>query len=172
VPATSTSAGPRRSTSTTAPSSLRTTAAPFRRSSKASNAPWPASTAASSPRRFSSANAVRGLLDGICKEAAEILKTKRISPQVFGVMKKMKPMRQIEVADLLVAASNFSVPYTRALLAATRPNMLVDPDKKAIDGLSPEQAARHAEGDGGLIQHHSDILRAPEAILEGGSLEA
>jgi hypothetical protein len=31
----------------------------------------------------------------------------------------MKPMRQIEVAELLATASNFSVPYTKALLPAT-----------------------------------------------------
>jgi hypothetical protein len=83
------------------------------------------------------------LLDGICKEAAEILKTRHMSPQVFGLLKKMKPVRQIEVAELLMAASNFSVPYTKALLAATRPEMLVDPEKhKAVDGLTPEQVSR------------------------------
>ena len=153
----------------------------------------------------------RDLLDGICKEAAEILKTKRMSPQVFGVMKKMKPMRQIEVAELLVAACNFSVPYTKALLAATRPDMLVDPDKlKAVDGLSPEQVAKMqkemevlqrelklieashgnevlnlvlARGYLGkllgnarilryLSQHHGDILRELQAIIEGATLEA
>jgi prepilin-type processing-associated H-X9-DG protein len=85
----------------------------------------------------------RDLLDGICKEAAEILKNKRMSPQVFSVMKKMKPMRQIEVAELLTIASNFSVPYTKALLAATRPELLVEPDKnKTVDGLSTEQVAK------------------------------
>jgi hypothetical protein len=82
-------------------------------------------------------------LDGICKEAAEILKTKLIAPHVFGLIKKMKPMRQIEVAETLNSASNFSVPYTKALLAATRPEMLVDPDKqKRVNGLSAEQMAR------------------------------
>jgi ParB-like chromosome segregation protein Spo0J len=153
----------------------------------------------------------RDLLDGICKEAAEILKTTRISPQVFGSMKKMKPMRQIEVAELLAASHNFSVPYTKALLAATRPDMLMDPDKhKVVDGLSPEQVAKmqkeaevlqrelklieESHGDevlnlvlargylGKLFgnsrivrylnQHHGDILRELQTILEGTSLEA
>jgi hypothetical protein len=55
----------------------------------------------------------------------------------------MKPMRQIEVAELLATANNFSVPYTKALLAATPPDMLVEPDKhKAVDGLTAEQMAR------------------------------
>jgi len=55
----------------------------------------------------------------------------------------MKPMRQIEVAELLVTANNFSVPYTKALLAATPPDMLVEPEKhKTVEGLTPEQMAR------------------------------
>ena len=52
-------------------------------------------------------------------------------------------MRQIEVAELLAAASNFSVPYIKALLAATHPDMLIDPDKsKIVEGLSPEQVSK------------------------------
>lgn len=82
----------------------------------------------------------RDLLDGICKEAADILKTRHMSPLVFSLLKKMKPMRQIEVAELLATASNFSVPYTKALLAATKPEMLIDSEKqKALEGLTPEQ---------------------------------
>jgi ParB-like chromosome segregation protein Spo0J len=85
----------------------------------------------------------RDLLDGICKEAAEFLKTKQLAPNVFTVLKKMKPMRQIEVAELLVTANNFSVPYTKALLAATSPDMLVEPEKhKSVDGLTPDQMTR------------------------------
>ena len=85
----------------------------------------------------------RDLLNGICKEAAEILKTKHLAPNVFPVLKKMKPMRQIEVAELLLTANNFSVPYTKALLSATQPDMLVEPEKhKTVDGLTPEQMAR------------------------------
>jgi len=85
----------------------------------------------------------RDLLNGICKEAAELLKTKHIASNVFPVLRKMKPMRQIEVAELLATANNFSVPYTKALLAATPPHMLVEPDKhKSVDGLTPEQMAK------------------------------
>lgn len=52
-------------------------------------------------------------------------------------------MRQIEVAELLLATGNFSVPYVKALLAATRPDMLVDSDKhKVIEGLTSEQVAK------------------------------
>jgi hypothetical protein len=85
----------------------------------------------------------RDLLNGICKEAADILKHKHVSLGVFSVLKKMKPMRQIEVAELLTATTNFSVPYAKALLVATRPEMLVDPAKhKGGNGLTPDQIAK------------------------------
>jgi RepB plasmid partitioning protein len=80
------------------------------------------------------------LLVGICTEVAEILKNKRVAPEVFAVLKKAKALRQIEIAELLVAASNCSVPYTKALLAATPPEMLVDPDRnKVAEGLCPNR---------------------------------
>lgn len=85
----------------------------------------------------------RDLLNGICHEAAEILKNKHISPAVFSFLRKMKAMRQIEVAELLVASGNFSKPYVKALFAATQPDMLLDPDKhKAVQGLTPEQITK------------------------------
>jgi hypothetical protein len=85
----------------------------------------------------------RELLDGVCREAAELLKNKQIVPKAFYYLKKMKPMRQIEVAELLVAANNCTAPYIKALLAATRPEMLVEPDKhKVVAGLTPEQIAK------------------------------
>jgi hypothetical protein len=85
----------------------------------------------------------RDLLEGICKEASDILKNRYMSPKAFSFIRKMKPMRQIEVAELLAAASNFSVPYIKALLAATHPDMLVDPDKsKIVEGLTPEQVSK------------------------------
>jgi ParB-like chromosome segregation protein Spo0J len=85
----------------------------------------------------------RDLLKGICPEAAEILKNRRISLGTFFYLRKLKPMRQIEVAELFVTASNFSVPYAKALFAATQPEMLVDPEKhKMVKGLSPEQITK------------------------------
>ena len=85
----------------------------------------------------------RDLLNGICKEAAEILKNKHVSLGAFSFLRKMKPMRQIEVAELLAATGNFSVPYVKALFAATHPDMLVEPDKhKVVEGLTPEQVAK------------------------------
>jgi hypothetical protein len=85
----------------------------------------------------------RDLLTGICEEATEILKNRHVSVGVFRILRKMKPMRQIEVAELLVATGNYSVPYTKALLAATPAEMLIEPDKhKGVKELTPEQIAK------------------------------
>jgi RepB plasmid partitioning protein/ParB-like nuclease domain len=85
----------------------------------------------------------RDLLKGICPEAAEILKNRLISVYAFVYLRKMNPIRQIEVTELLVAASNYSVPYVKALFAATPPEMLAEPEKhKVAKGLSAEQIAK------------------------------
>jgi hypothetical protein len=93
--------------------------------------------------QVSSIRQKRDLLSGICNEVAEILKTRHVTLGVFRFLKKMKPMRQIEAAELLSAASNFSLPYAKALFVATPPEMLVDPDKhKVVEGLTPEQVSK------------------------------
>ena len=85
----------------------------------------------------------RDLLDGICPEVVELLKDKHFSPNAIRVLKKMKPMRQIEVAELMIAASNYTVPYARALLATTPKEQLIEEQKpKKLEGLSPEEMAR------------------------------
>ena len=87
--------------------------------------------------------ATRDLLEGVCKETVETLKTRHVSSPVFSILKKMKPMRQIEVAELLVAANNFAFPYAKALLAATPEEMLLDPEKhKLVEGITAEQVAK------------------------------
>lgn len=85
----------------------------------------------------------RNLLDGICPEAIDLLRDKKISPNALKVLKKVLPMRQIELAELMVAANNYSVPYAKALLAATPKNQLIEQDKKKkVEGLSQEEMVR------------------------------
>jgi len=84
----------------------------------------------------------RDLLDGICKEVVDLLKNSRVSGGVFAIQKRAKALRQIEIAELMLAASNCSVPYAKALLATTPSDLLIEPDKKAVSGLTPEQMAR------------------------------
>lgn len=72
------------------------------------------------------------LLEGICSEGAELLKEHQFSAGVTRVVRKMKPMRQVECVELMVSANNVTVSYAEALLVATPINMLTE-------GKNPER---------------------------------
>jgi len=83
------------------------------------------------------------LLDGICEEAVGILKDKPCTTAVFETLRKMKTLRQIEAAELMVNANNYSVAYISAILAGTPQAQLVDTNKpKKMKGITPEAMAR------------------------------
>jgi len=85
----------------------------------------------------------RDLLRGICPEVTEMLKDKIVSVTVFTVLRRLKPVRQIEAVTLMEDANVYTVAYARALLAATPNAQLLDPAKpKKVNGLSAEQMAR------------------------------
>ena len=66
----------------------------------------------------------RDMLNGICPEAVQILIDKHVSPKVFFILRRMKPVRQIEAAEHMVAGGTYTVPFAKALLAVTKPEML------------------------------------------------
>jgi len=80
----------------------------------------------------------KSLLEGICPEAIDLLKEKHVPINTIGELRKMKPMRQIEAAGLMIVMNKFSVGYAKSLVAATSDSMLVSPKKK-IAGLSEDQ---------------------------------
>lgn len=85
----------------------------------------------------------RDLLLGVCKEAAEILKDHRVSSRAFAVLKKMKPVRQVEAAQLMVASKVYSGRFALALLAGTKDEMLLQPAKdRSKKSLSIEARTR------------------------------
>ena len=85
----------------------------------------------------------QNLLDGICTEAVDLLKDKNITANAIRVFRKVKPIRQIELAELMIAANNYTVPYSKALLAATPKKQLNENEKeKKVAGLSQEEIVR------------------------------
>jgi len=85
----------------------------------------------------------RSLLDGVTSEVVDLLKTHNVNPVTFDVLRKMRPMRQVEAAELMLSANNFTSAYAKALLAATRQTDLIRQDKpKKVGGMTPEQMAR------------------------------
>jgi len=91
-------------------------------------------------------NTVRGnrhLLQGICPEAVEILKDKQIARATLTLIKRVKAVRQLEMADLMLASGNYSATYARALVLTTPKDQLVDPESpRKIPGIKPEDLAR------------------------------
>lgn len=85
----------------------------------------------------------QNLLVGICPEAVQLLKGKRATAGTLRQLRKAKPMRQIEMAELMCASNNFSVAYAKCLIAATPQDQLVESEQtKEMDGLSPADLAR------------------------------
>jgi len=83
------------------------------------------------------------LLDGICPEAADLLKDRQFSAEISRVIRKMKPTRQVECVELMVSANNITVSYADALLVATPTEMLVDGKKpQKLTGVTQEQMSR------------------------------
>ncbi|MCX2698618.1 plasmid partitioning protein RepB C-terminal domain-containing protein [Ochrobactrum chromiisoli] len=90
---------------------------------------------------INSIRAKKRLLDGICPEAAELLKDRHVPLNSMSQIKKLKPMRQIEVAELMIAMNNYSQSYANSLVLSTPESMLIAP-KKAAKGLTLEQISR------------------------------
>lgn len=91
---------------------------------------------------ISSIRSRRRLLEGICPEAADLLRDKHVPINSFHELRKLKPMRQIEAAELMVAMNRYTISYARSLVAATSESQLVEQKKKKVKGLTPDQVAR------------------------------
>jgi hypothetical protein len=91
---------------------------------------------------ISSIRSRRRLLEGICPEAADLLRDKHVPINSFHELRKLKPMRQIEAAELMVAMNRYTISYAQSLVAASSETQLVETRRKKLKGLTPEQIAR------------------------------
>jgi ParB-like chromosome segregation protein Spo0J len=83
------------------------------------------------------------LLNGIHEEAVELLKDKNITPNAIYLLRRVTPVRQIEIAEMMTSTNNFTAGYAEALVFATRKDQMVNPDepKKRVN-MSAEDRAR------------------------------
>jgi hypothetical protein len=84
------------------------------------------------------------LLDGICAESQELLKDRVFSVEISRFLRQMKPTRQVECVELMLAANNLTATYAEAMLIATPADQLVEmkkPPRKST-GVTQEQMAR------------------------------
>lgn len=101
----------------------------------------------------------RRLLDGICTEAASLLEDKHISINSFDALRKMKPERQVEAAELMVAMNKFTISYARTLLAATAEAQLTPGKRRGKPkGVTEEQLT--------LMQRESASLDREFRLIE------
>jgi transcriptional regulator with XRE-family HTH domain len=85
----------------------------------------------------------RDLLDGICPEAVQLIRDRKVTATAIRELRKVKPLRQIEIAELMCTADNYSVGYVKCLVATTAADHLVDPDRgKDVRDVSPEELSR------------------------------
>ncbi|MDP1826601.1 MAG: plasmid partitioning protein RepB C-terminal domain-containing protein [Archangium sp.] len=109
-----------------------------------------------------SAQTVRGnrhLLQGVCREAVELLRDKHVARGTLTLLKKVKPLRQMEMAEIMVAAGNYTATYARALVMTTGKDQLVDPeDPRKIPGVKPEDLAR--------LEHETRVQEKDFRVLD------
>ncbi|MDX1928485.1 MAG: plasmid partitioning protein RepB C-terminal domain-containing protein [Pirellulaceae bacterium] len=85
----------------------------------------------------------RDLLAGICDEAVTLLRGKLATSATFAQLRKVVPMRQIEMAELMCAAHNFSDSYAKCLITATPADQLTDKEApRDTHGLTAVEMAR------------------------------
>lgn len=82
------------------------------------------------------------LLEGIHPDVVEMLKDKPITDSALRVFKKVKQMRQLDFAHLMVSMGNYTRGYAQAMLLATHADMLVKPKAQKVKGLKAEDLAQ------------------------------
>ena len=81
----------------------------------------------------------RKLLAGICEEAADLLRDKHLPMNAFTELRKLKPMRQIVAAEMMIAMNRYSISYAKSIVMGTPDDQLVHGRQKASAGLTDEQ---------------------------------
>jgi RepB plasmid partitioning protein len=102
------------------------------------------------------------LLDNIAPEVTTMLKDRIVASQVFSLLKKMKPMRQIEAVEMMISANRLTVNYAEMLLVTTRPDQLATPASvKRRDDIASEDILRMERE---MERLHQDYQAVEESI--------
>jgi len=107
------------------------------------------------------------LLDGVQAEAVNLLKDRPITAGALRLFRRVKPTRQTEMAQLMVASDNYSNAYARALLVGTPPAHLTGQKPAQLTrGLSPDEIARLEKE----MEHLEQELRVHQETFGENSL--
>lgn len=99
----------------------------------------------------------RSLLNNICAEAIEILKDKPVARMTFGQFKRVTPDRQVEIAEVMVAAGTYTASYARGLVMATAADKLTSTGQ-------PKRASK--PDDISKMEHELHALERDFALLD------
>jgi RepB plasmid partitioning protein/ParB-like nuclease domain len=84
----------------------------------------------------------KNLLDGICDEVVSLLQDRHVPINTFKEIRKLRPMRQIAVAETMIALNRFSMSCAKSLVASSPQSDLVSGVRKSGKGLTDEQLER------------------------------
>jgi len=82
------------------------------------------------------------LLDGICDEVVTLFQDRHVPVNTFRELKRLVPMRQIEVASGMINMNRFSWSFAKSYVASTPQSQLVAGERKSGKGLTDEQLER------------------------------
>lgn len=85
------------------------------------------------------------LLEGIDPETIEIIKDKPIFAKAINILKRVTPVRQVEMAQLMSAMKNFGEGYAKALLMNTPPEFLTEREKRRRMAAPQPEEVRQVE---------------------------
>ena len=91
----------------------------------------------------------RSMLDGICPEAVSLLTNRRVAVQTYCILRRMRPLGQIQAAERMIHANNYSTKMAKALLTITKPELLLNQEKtsRSSPGTSAKIEALQRESD-------------------------
>ncbi|OUL72718.1 plasmid partitioning protein RepB C-terminal domain-containing protein [Paraburkholderia hospita] len=101
------------------------------------------------------------MLDGVCPEAASLIADRTCPAATYATLRLMKPLRQIEAAELMCGQSNFSSTFAKAILAAT-PDSQLAPQNRARQKGQSEAAAQLARLERELAALQTSIAQSDE----------
>jgi hypothetical protein len=101
----------------------------------------------------------RQFLQAVCIEAVTILQDKPVAHETIGILKKVKPIRQIEMAEMMASSGTYTAGYARALLMTTKKEQLVKPDP-------PKGQARIKSEDLARIEHEMRVQEKDYRMLD------
>lgn len=98
------------------------------------------------------------LLKGICDEVINLLADKPVPRNVFPILKKMKPFRQIDVVNMMISLNNYSVNFAKAMLQGTPTDQLIETKNRNNKNSSVTETLKRLEIELARVQQDTKLV--------------